>query len=41
MKRKPKVLFFSTGNGSRSQMAEQFLEEVTYGEIAAVSSAVK
>jgi len=41
MKRKPKVLFFSTGNASRSQMAERFLEEVTHGEIAAESTAVK
>jgi arsenate reductase (thioredoxin) len=41
MKRKPKVLFFSTGNASRSQMAERFLEEVTHGEITAESTAVK
>jgi len=41
MTRKPKVLFFSTGNASRSQMAERFLEEVTHGEIAAESTAVK
>jgi protein-tyrosine-phosphatase len=41
MKRKPKVLFFSTGNASRSQMAERFLKEVTHGEIAAESTAVK
>jgi arsenate reductase (thioredoxin) len=41
MKRKPKVLFFSTGNASRSQMAERFLEEVTHGEVVAESTAVK
>jgi arsenate reductase len=41
MKRKPKVLFFSTGNASRSQMAERFLEEVTRGEVEAESTAVK
>jgi arsenate reductase len=41
MKRKPKVLFFSTGNASRSQMAERFLEEVTHGNVAAESTAVK
>ena len=41
MRRKPKVLFFSTGNASRSQMAERFLEEVTRGEIEAESTAVK
>jgi arsenate reductase len=41
MQRKPKVLFFSTGNASRSQMAERFLEEVTHGEVAAESTAVK
>jgi arsenate reductase (thioredoxin) len=41
MERKPKVLFFSTGDASRSQMAERFLEEVTHGEIAAESTAVE
>lgn len=41
MRRKPKVLFFSTGNASRSQMAERFLEEVTEGKIEAESTAVK
>jgi arsenate reductase (thioredoxin) len=41
MARKPKVLFFSTGNASRSQMAERFLEEVTRGEVDAESTAVK
>src|SRR4029077_10029574 len=40
MKRKPKILFFSTGNASRSQMAERFLEEVTKGELAGESTAV-
>jgi arsenate reductase len=41
MGRKPKVLFFSTGNASRSQMAERFLEEVMHGEVVAESTAVK
>ena len=41
MRRKPKVLFISTGNASRSQMAERFLEEMTRGEIEAESTAVK
>jgi arsenate reductase len=41
MERKLKVLFFSTGNASRSQMAERFLEEVTHGDVIAESTAVK
>jgi arsenate reductase (thioredoxin) len=41
MERKPKVLFFSTGDASRSQMAERFLEEVTNGKIVAKSTAVE
>jgi arsenate reductase (thioredoxin) len=41
MRRKPKVLFFSTSNASRSQMAERFLAEVTHGGVAAESTAVK
>jgi arsenate reductase len=39
--RKKKVLFFSTGNAERSQMAEGFLEALTDGEVAAESTAVK
>jgi arsenate reductase len=41
MERKLKVLFFSTGNASRSQMAERFLEEMTHGDVEAESTAVK
>ena len=41
MNRKPKVLFFSTGNATRSQMAELLLEELTNGEVDAESTAVK
>jgi arsenate reductase len=41
MKQKPKVLFFSTGNATRSRMAEVFLEELTKGEVDAESTAVK
>jgi protein-tyrosine-phosphatase len=38
---KPKVLFFSTGNAERSQMAEGFLERLTHGDLVAESTAVK
>jgi arsenate reductase (thioredoxin) len=41
MERKLRVLFFSTGNATRSQMAEGFLEELTNGDVAAESTAVK
>src|SRR5262249_2807480 len=41
MERKPKVLFFSTGNATRSQMAEGFLETLTHGDVVAESTAVK
>ena len=39
--RKPKVLFFSTGDSTRSQMAEGFLNEFTGREVIGVSTAVK
>src|ERR1700739_5020689 len=38
---KPKVLFFSTGNAERSQMAEGFLETLAHGDLDAESTAVK
>jgi arsenate reductase (thioredoxin) len=41
MEHKPRVLFFSTGNATRSQMAEGFLERLTHGDVVAVSTAVK
>jgi arsenate reductase (thioredoxin) len=41
MVRKPKVLFFSTGNAERSQMAGGFLDTLTHGELVAESTAVK
>jgi arsenate reductase (thioredoxin) len=40
MVRKPKVLFFSTGNAVRSQMAEAFLKRMT-GEIDGDCTAVR
>jgi arsenate reductase (thioredoxin) len=40
MENKPKVLFFSTGDATRSQMAEGFLRRFAGDEIVAVSTAV-
>ena len=40
MERKPKVLFFSTGDASRSQMAEGFLRRFAGNQIIGVSTAV-
>jgi arsenate reductase (thioredoxin) len=39
--RKPKVLFFSTGDSTRSQMAEGFLEAFAGDKLTAVSTAVQ
>lgn len=41
MERKPKVLFLSRGNCSRSGMAEGFLRKWSKGEIEAVSTATE
>ena len=41
MKRKPKVLFFSTGTAERSQMAEGFLRKITGDEIEGKCTAVR
>jgi arsenate reductase len=41
MKRRLRVLFFSTGNAERSQMAESFLENFSNGELEGASTAVK
>jgi arsenate reductase len=41
MERKPKVLFFSTGDASRSQMAEGFLRRFAGNELIGVSTAVQ
>ena len=41
MKGKPKVLFFSTGDSTRSQMAEGFLRAFAGDEVVAASTAVK
>ena len=38
---KPKVLFFSTGDSTRSQMAEAFLEAFAGDKLIGVSTAVK
>jgi arsenate reductase (thioredoxin) len=40
MDRKPKVLFFSTGNATRSRMAQAFLRRVMGDKIASASTAV-
>jgi arsenate reductase (thioredoxin) len=40
MDRKPKVLFFSTGNATRSRMAQAFLRRMIGDKIAAASTAV-
>ena len=41
MKGKPKVLFFSTGDSTRSQMAEGFLRALAGDEVVAASTAVE
>lgn len=41
MTQKPKVLFFSTGDSTRSQMAEGFLRELAGDEVVAASTAVQ
>jgi arsenate reductase (thioredoxin) len=41
MHAKPKVLFFSTGDATRSQMAEGFLKRFAGEELIGVSTAVK
>jgi arsenate reductase (thioredoxin) len=41
MARKPKVLFFSTGDSTRSQMAEGFLRAFAGDEVVAASTAVE
>ena len=41
MKRKPKVLFFSTGSAERSQMAEGFLRRITGDQIEGKCTAVR
>jgi arsenate reductase len=41
MGRKPKVLFLSTGDSTRSQMAEGFLRAFTDDEVVAASTAVE
>jgi arsenate reductase (thioredoxin) len=41
MERKPKVLFLSTGNCTRSEMAEGFLRKWSKGEFDAVSTATE
>ena len=41
MIRKPKVLFFSTGDSTRSQMAKGFLEAFAGDKLTAVSTAVQ
>ena len=41
MKRKPKVLFFSTGGAERSQMAEGFLRRITGDEVEGKCTAAR
>jgi len=41
MRRKPKVLFFSTGSAGRSQMAEGFLRRITGGQVEGKCTAVR
>lgn len=41
MTRKPKVLFFSTGDATRSQMAEGFLRAVAGDKLIGISTAVQ
>jgi arsenate reductase len=41
MTHKPKVLFFSTGDTTRSQMAEGFLRELAGDEVVGASTAVR
>jgi arsenate reductase (thioredoxin) len=40
MDRKPKVLFFSTGNATRSRMAQAFLRRMMGDKVATASTAV-
>jgi len=39
--RKPKVFFFSTGDATRSQMAEGFLRAVAGDKVIGISTAVQ
>jgi arsenate reductase (thioredoxin) len=41
MRHKPRILFFSTGDSVRSQMAEGFTRDIAGDEIVAVSTAVQ
>ncbi|MGC2765942.1 MAG: arsenate reductase ArsC [Candidatus Acidiferrum sp.] len=41
MRHKPRILFFSTGDSARSQMAEGFTRDLAGNEVVAVSTAVK
>jgi arsenate reductase (thioredoxin) len=41
MLHKPRVLFFSTGDSARSQMAEGFTRDLAGNEVVAVSTAVQ
>jgi len=41
MDRKPKILFFSTGDSTRSQMAEGFLRKLATDDVIPVSTAVQ
>jgi hypothetical protein len=41
MRRKPKVLFFSTGSAVRSQMAEGFLRRISGDEVEGRCTAVR
>ena len=41
MDHKPRVLFFSTSDSTRSQMAEGFLRKLAGEELAVVSTAVQ
>ena len=41
MEHKPRILFFSTGDSTRSQMAEGFLRKLAGDELIPVSTAVK
>jgi arsenate reductase (thioredoxin) len=41
MVRKPKVLFLSTGNSTRSQMAEGFTRTLSHGNLIAASAGIE
>lgn len=41
MNRKPKILFLSTGNSNRSQMAEGFLRKLAGDKVEVVSAGIK